>query len=127
MAKTRSQTLADRRQEEREALLNAQRRRQSLRSSSSKTVQPFQAHEPVIIRPINSRHVRWIERELISNAWDKIWTRKFPEAVNDVHDLLIEKWPQYAFTDRGDAELAQKLSYLRKEASVVVFCLSHWF
>ncbi|KAK7015554.1 hypothetical protein VNI00_019088 [Paramarasmius palmivorus] len=127
MAKTRSQTLADNREEERKAQVTLEDRSAPpskppvIVSKNSATLSElFQAHDPVIVRPISTRHVRWIERELIANTWDKIWTRKFVEAVNEVHQLLVDKWPQYAFPDRGDAELAEKLTYLRKEASMEV-------
>ncbi|KAK7032541.1 hypothetical protein VNI00_012939 [Paramarasmius palmivorus] len=90
------------------------RRRRSLRVLVNRAYQQDPTLVPVLLRPIVTRHVQWLGKELYKWFFTHIWDRTYVQGINEVHERLITRWPQYGFYN-DDKNLQRLLVYTRKE------------
>ncbi|KAK7054538.1 hypothetical protein VNI00_003736 [Paramarasmius palmivorus] len=90
------------------------RRRRSMRVMRNVAFQRDQTLRPVYILPMDTRHVRWLSKELYLWFFEHIWNRTYVEGINKVHQKIVKRWPQYGFYNH-DTELQRRLEHVRKE------------
>ncbi|KAK7020598.1 hypothetical protein VNI00_017727 [Paramarasmius palmivorus] len=90
------------------------RRRRSMRLMLNVAYRRDPTLRPIYLLPMDTRHVRWLSTELYKWFFQHIWDRTYVQGINHLHQLVIQRWPQYGFYE-DDPQLQKLLDYTRKE------------